>query len=157
MEEATIIAAVISGGLAFLATVLLAWKDDLAALLSSSKRNISGWWEGAATDIEIPEYFGENRENFEYQLKVKLKQRGKRLTGEALVSADINFKITFKGKFIDDDYFYIEWRYPDKNMKGFGYSIYKVLGIGKQIEGTSFFSRLRSEGIAVANVKLKQA
>lgn len=157
MEEATIIAAAISGGLGFLAAILLGYKDELVALLSPSKRNISGWWEGSASDIEIPEYFGENRENFEYQLKVNIKQRGKRVAGEALVTADINFRIAFKGKFIDDDYFYIEWRYPDKNVKGFGYSLYKVLGIGNQIEGTSFFSRLRSEGIAVANVKLQQA
>lgn len=130
------------------------YKDEIIAILSPSKRKLTGWWEGRGKDIYLPELVGSKDRNLDYSVKVELKQKGKRITGVALITADINFKISLKGKFINDDYFYLEWTYSEKIVNGFGYSVCRVLSIGDQIEATTLFSRLRSDGIALNRLLL---
>ncbi len=48
--------ACITGALGLLAGLLVGFKDEVAAILSRAKRNVSGIWIGRAFDIEVPEH-----------------------------------------------------------------------------------------------------
>jgi hypothetical protein len=120
-------------------------------------RSISGWWKGVAEDVEVESLFGKYRQHLRYSVSVQFEQSGRMLEGRALVEADIAVSVAVRGKFLTDEYFVLEWEYQEPDVQGFGTSVMKVLGIGSQIEGSLLFKRLRSDGLALAGVKLTKA
>jgi len=152
--ETTILASIITGSLAIIAAILVGYKEELRAIFSRSNRNISGWWVGESEDLDEPKHLGANGENLKYKIKIKINQKGKRITAKAIITTDITVGLNYKGMFINDDYLYLKWDYDDKDIKGFGMAVLQVMGIGKIIKGAALFTRIRADGIALLSINL---
>ena len=147
----------ITAAIGFFGLMIGSFKNEILQIFQRSKtRSVHGSWNGDACDIEVPnDLIYEKIKN--YQLELKLIQRGKNISGETLINSNGNSD-THKvfGEIFSDEHIHVNYSMNRKGTVHSGACLLSLNGLGNELNGFYLAKRTQEKGYVFGKMTLKK-
>lgn len=149
-----ILAAVITGLFTFGATLVGVYHREILDIFSRSRRDPTGFWSGTGRDVAVPGTL-HYETSLTYKLDGELTKRGRRVRVVGTSVSDRTSTLRATG-YLRGDYVVLNYCNVAKDVEDYGCGLLHLLGTREDMEGFFIGKRMREDGVALIQVRLKK-